>query len=72
MHAEMPIIGGISQFQLVRIHYGPLLQYTPTPWVHPARSAISRYGDSVPKPSHTENIPLAFSPWRPWPIGPEK
>ena len=43
MHAEMPIIGGISKFQLLRIHYGPLLQYTPTPWAHPARSEFDNY-----------------------------
>src|SRR5271155_2227317 len=60
IHAAMAIIGGISQFQLLRIHCGLLLQYFPTPWVRPARSDISRYGDSVPKPSHTENILLGF------------
>src|SRR5271155_4888711 len=43
IHTATPIIGGIPEFQLLRIHCRPLLQYSPTPWVRPARSDISRY-----------------------------
>src|SRR5271168_1099571 len=67
IHAATPIIVGISEFQLLRIHCGPLLQYFPTPWVRSARSDISRYGDSVPKPSHIENILLGFLSMEIWP-----
>src|SRR5271170_6040635 len=67
IHAATPIIVGISEFQLLRIHCGPLLQYSPTPWVHPARSDISRYRASVSKPSHTENILLGFFSIEAWP-----
>jgi len=43
----MPIIGGISELQLLRIHCAFLLQYSPTPPALPIHSDTSRYRDSV-------------------------
>ena len=47
IHAAMPIIGGISELQLLKIHCGFLLQCSPTPRALPIHSDASRCRDSV-------------------------
>jgi hypothetical protein len=55
-HPAMPIIHGISAFQVPRIHQCPSPQYFPTPWVHPICSGISRYRESGPNSPNLENF----------------
>ena len=60
-HPAMPIIHGISAFQVRRIHLSTSLQYSPTPWVHPICSGISRYRESGPNSPNLEKFRRPFS-----------
>src|SRR5271154_906753 len=62
IHPEMPIIHGISAFQVHRIYRETFLQYSPNPWVSAPRSDISRSRNSAPKSPNIENSPAGIHP----------
>src|SRR5271170_6529925 len=54
---DIPIIHGISAFQIHRIYQETLLQYSPNPSVLAPCSDISRGRNSSPKSPNSENSP---------------
>src|SRR5271170_94064 len=62
IHPDIPIIHGISAFQVHRIYREILLQYSPDNWVPVPCSDISRCRNSAPKSPSIENSPACIHP----------
>src|SRR5271170_1481488 len=62
IHPDIPIIHGISAFQVHRIYQETLLQYSLNPWVPAPCSGIPRCRNSAPKSPNSENSPSFILP----------
>ena len=69
IHAAMPIIHGISSFQVHKIHLGPLLQYSPDPGALPTCSDIFRYRNRAKNSPQSTKSRKHLSPSIHGPIG---